>query len=487
MPQVLHYAVPDPAYSRPACSRGRAVLVILTATTLAFAVDRNDGAYDPMAIASLIVALLLGLSAALAPDRSLSLLSHRLAPRIAITLCIAIQFAIAASEAPAAYPLFRVNSFDAAGSTIGYQNLQFYWALTALAALLTGSLLSRRPLLGSLTVPVLAVLFMALCVWLLRHDTKPFIDVLAFQRDSTAALAHGRNPYSIRFLTVYPGQYDWWYGPGMTQNGLTTFGYPYMPLNLFINLSGFLLGDVRYTGAAAVALAALLMSRIRRGTYAAFPALAAAALMFMPRTLYVVNFAWSEPVVVLLLALTVYCAVRLPTLLPYALGFLIASKQFMCVALVLTPLLVGWNWRRLLAVAVPACLTAAVVTLPLALLDFPSFVRSVVKFQMMTPFRSDSLSLLVLAKRSLHLTADPPSAIGFAVLAAVAVLTLLRRKSGPAEFAIGLAVCLLAFFAFNKQAFLNYYFLVIGALWCAVAALGLPDPEPPEPASASET
>ena len=39
----------------------------------------------------------------------------------------------------------------------------------------------------------------------------------------------------------------------------------------------------------------------------------------------------------------------------------------------------------------------------------------------------------------------------------------------PAGFAGGVALVYFAFFAFNKQAFENYYFFVIGALCCAVA------------------
>jgi hypothetical protein len=40
----------------------------------------------------------------------------------------------------------------------------------------------------------------------------------------------------------------------------------------------------------------------------------------------------------------------------------------------------------------------------------------------------------------------------------------------PAGFAGSMAFCLGMFFAFNKQAFCNYYYLVLGLLCCALAA-----------------
>jgi hypothetical protein len=40
----------------------------------------------------------------------------------------------------------------------------------------------------------------------------------------------------------------------------------------------------------------------------------------------------------------------------------------------------------------------------------------------------------------------------------------------PATFALTVAFTFLVFFAFNKQAFCNYYHFVIGALCCAIGA-----------------
>jgi 4-amino-4-deoxy-L-arabinose transferase-like glycosyltransferase len=45
-----------------------------------------------------------------------------------------------------------------------------------------------------------------------------------------------------------------------------------------------------------------------------------------------------------------------------------------------------------------------------------------------------------------------------------------RLPRTPAAFATALAVTFLSFFAFNKQAFCNYYFFVIGAFAVTLAA-----------------
>jgi hypothetical protein len=113
---------------------------------------------------------------------------------------------------------------------------------------------------------------------------------------------------------------------------------------------------------------------------------------------------------------------------------------------------------------------AALVTAPLALWDWRAFYHSVATVQKVAPFREDALSFLVTYfQRTGH---KPGLALAFGAVAAasVAVLTLGRR--GPAGFAGSLALIYLPFIALNKQAFANYYFFVIGALCCAVAATG---------------
>jgi hypothetical protein len=57
------------------------------------------------------------------------------------------------------------------------------------------------------------------------------------------------------------------------------------------------------------------------------------------------------------------------------------------------------------------------------------------------------------------------------VIAAIGVAIWCSRRfeRSPHHFALGVALTFLTFFALNKQAFANYYYLVIAALGCAIA------------------
>jgi MYXO-CTERM domain-containing protein len=301
--------------------------------------------------------------------------------------------------------------------------------------------------------------------------------VFGFQTQSAQALLSGQDPYSIHFDSIYNLQSTQrLYAPGdYSEDGRRLlFGYLYMPLALLLTLPGYLLGDIRYAMAAAVSITTLLLAFMRPGRLGL---VAAAGLLFMPRTPNVIDLAWNEPLVVMLLALTVFSAIRLPKLTPYAFGLLLASKQYMPFAVVLSPLLFGWDWRRLLAALLRAGITALVVTLPLVLPDVGAFVHSAILFQFHQPFRREALSFLV---PWFQMTGSPPSAVfGFLALVLVGAAALWRLRPSPANFTVAVAVSYFAFFAFNKQAFMNYYFFAIAALWCSVAALDLPPDQVP--------
>jgi hypothetical protein len=74
--------------------------------------------------------------------------------------------------------------------------------------------------------------------------------------------------------------------------------------------------------------------------------------------------------------------------------------------------------------------------------------------------------------------AHPPPSADWAFLAAFVGIgiSLWRLPRTAFGFAAGVSVTFLLFFSFNKQAFCNYYYFVIGALAVAVAAL--PEPSP---------
>jgi hypothetical protein len=255
----------------------------------------------------------------------------------------------------------------------------------------------------------------------------------------------------------------------MSVNGQLQFGFPYPPLSLFMALPGYLFGDYRYAQLAAMDLAGAAMGLMSSGSVGT---LAAALYLFTPRNFFVLEQGWTEPFGVLLVALVCWCAHRRPAILPYVLGMLFAVKQYMVLAFPPSILLLGSSvtlkslprfWARALAVTLA-------LTAPLALWHWRSFFHSVVALQFFQPFRGDALSFLVMIAQK----GGPalPSTTAFAAAAVAMIAAIARLPRTAAGFAGALSLTFLLFFAFNKQAFANYYFLVIGTLCCGVAAEG---------------
>jgi hypothetical protein len=455
----------------------RASLLALAATVLGAAVYVHRGTYSLAAISLLSVALVLALAGALMPAAVCPFAWMPRAMWVILFACFAVQFVLGVCRPPVENQQFTLPVQMTPASQVVQLPLQLtlYSALWAIAGMICGQVLSPRPLLGRFALPLLIGVQVIAALWVVGRDVHPFIDVFDIQTQSAHALRIGQNPYNIHFDSTYPLSFTRQIYPAgyYSEDGQRLlFGFIYTPLSLLLALPGYVLGDVRYAMIAAVSVAAGLMGFMRPGRLGL---IAAAGLLFMPRTLWVIDMSWTEPFVVMLLALTVFCALRLPKLTPYAFGLLLVSKQYLPFAVVLSPLLFGWEWRRLLAALLRAGITALVVTLPLVLPDVGAFVHSAILFQIRCPFRDGAISFMILW---FHITGRMPSSlVGFLALILVAALVLWRLRPSPANFAAAVAVSYFAFFAFNKQAFMNYYFFVLAGLWCAVAAM--PFPEPP--------
>src|SRR5439155_17868091 len=113
-----------------------------------------------------------------------------------------------------------------------------------------------------------------------------------------------------------------------------------------------------------------------------------------------------------------------------------------------------------------------VVTLPMALWDWHGFVKSAVLLQLKQPLRDDALSFLTWYYW--HVDKDVAKSLGWVAYAAVVpmiALALWRFPRGGGGFAAGIGLVYLAFYAFNRQAFCNYYVFVIGAFCIGAAAM----------------
>jgi hypothetical protein len=169
---------------------------------------------------------------------------------------------------------------------------------------------------------------------------------------------------------------------------------------------------------------------------------------------------WTEPFVALLLALVVLVIALGKKWVPQLFGLFIASKLTLVVVAPLYFLidgsLLGKTGQKARLAVVLLC--GAIVTLPLAMMDWSRFWFSVVELQFLQPFRSDALSLTVwLANKFGPLPPEIFTVLPLAT-AAVAMLLVFRhadRSAAGLAFASGLVS--LALLIVTKQSFLNHY------------------------------
>lgn len=434
-----------------------AALLVVSVAALGRALQVGDGILQPGAMAWLTASLLLCAAGVLVPWPP----AGKHGPTVVRT-CLAVCLAWAVWQLLERAPFYS-DLVNASGA-------RFFQILVGLAGLLTAVLFVPRA--ASIAFPLLLIVQVAMGIWAIRHSQSTGIDVIVFQRDACNALLAGQNPYSLTYPDIY-GDGSPWYGNGVSVGGRLQFGYPYMPVTLLLTLPGQLIGnDYRYALAIAATLAAALIG-YARATPLSFAA--AALLMLQPRGLYILERGWCEPTVVLLVAATVFCAARLPRILPIVFGLLLVSKQYLPAAVLLAPLLLRRNDRRELAsMLIKTGIAALVVTLPLVLWNWSDFWHSAVGLQLRQPYRWDSLSFLAWIGRG-ERVAPLPWWVAFVTLLTVMILALWRCRRTPAGFASAVALSYFCFFAFNKQAFGNYYYFVIGAVCTAIATSAAED------------
>jgi hypothetical protein len=232
-----------------------------------------------------------------------------------------------------------------------------------------------------------------------------------------------------------------------------------------------LTGDVRYSHLVATTLSGLLIGFSGRGLLSK---LAALLFLFSPTVFVVVQQSWTEPFVVLLFSIILFQC-RLGRSPFWTLGLFIASKQYLVLAapLAIWLLMKEPSLHRYFRLVLRVAASALVVTLPLALWNFRAFFYSVWIVQFLQPFRRDALSIPVWI---VHMGFSPPPVwVAFLALGAAGFFLLKRLHPSSSGFATSLAVMYLVFFSLNKQAFLNYYFLVVACLCGAIAAADIKD------------
>lgn len=312
----------------------------------------------------------------------------------------------------------------------------------------------------------IVVIFVLLAFYAVRITPAEETDVYLWQRDAVAAFLHGTDPYAITHENIFGAKSSYFYPPGIVSNGRVHFGLAYPPLSLLMSVPGYLAGDLRYSDIAALLTAAILMFRLRSSR---FSLIAAAILLLSPATFYLVSRGFSEPFVLLTLACTVVAAEKQSRWLPLALAAFISSKQYALLALPFAGFLIpGCTWKSYVKLVAAAVLASLLLCMPFLLWSPHHFWRDLVAYNLILPFRPDSLSYSVLTAR-LGWGPIPPVVLAVAVLSACA-WCLARAARTAASFANCFAFVMLILLSLHKQAFINYYFTVIGALLVAVVA-----------------
>jgi hypothetical protein len=339
-----------------------------------------------------------------------------------------------------------------------------YVALTAAAAAFAGLTLAGWNTSSRWSAAGLLVIYLALGFGTIAGAPSPPIDVWAWHREALDALFAGRNPYAMTMPNIYGDASSQYYGPGLVAGDRVLMGFQYPPLSLFLAVPGYLLGDYRYSLLAAGAITGVFLYLSRPGRIGA---IAMALWLFAPIAFFVIELGWTDSFAVLFLTMTAFLASRRSRWMFVPLGLLFAVKQYAVLAAPLVLLLptsdsedsAGSQLRLLLKAAA----VGVAVTGPMFLLNPAAMFRDLVTFQVLQPFRAESLSIPGWWHQSMQ-GSQLPTWLSFVAIVPATVVALWRRRVTAFGFPLGTAFVVMVFFAFGKQAFVNYYHFVFGAL-----------------------
>ncbi len=358
---------------RPSLPLPALVLLALSAVALSAAIHVRDGLFQPVAFEWLTLSLLAAIAAFvfLSPRGNAisswrSFFTTRITiNRLRLLLFIGLLFEL--------FQLLTSRPGSDYAATHGVSPTTLFRASLYLVAALTPLLLFPKTARAGLFV--LVGLFVVMGISWLRSNPQPFMDVWWAQQSGLSEFVQGRSP----FASTYPDIYNQPEG-GLVHNGRVLAGFPYPPVTFWLDLPGYLIArDYRYANLGAVALSAIciaLAAPRQRG--ASVAPLAAALFLFTPRVFFILESGWTEPSVILPLALALVCAMRFPHLLGIPLGLFWASKQYMLFAIPLSLLLIPKPLvvKPTIRLFGLALLAALLTSLPLIVWNVPAFLRS---------------------------------------------------------------------------------------------------------------
>lgn len=434
-------------------ARASIVMSVIAAFAVGQALYLNNGSRDPIALAWIAVAII-SLMMAIKPARNWV---GRISLKWLLVTCLAVQWT----------QLLRWGL-----QMVQQTPTSRWWIVMALIVAGCGAwlmLASSKALSSSKArVAGLGLMIAGHCAagaFVIHAVPKPYIDVWYVQQESTAALLHGQNPYEVRYRNIYDPDVSM-YDPGVCVDGYLIYSHPYLPLTALLATPGRALGDVRWAHLAALEIATVVIALSLAGKYRWW---GAAMLLINPCSLFIIHSAWTEPMVLLAILGVMLSAQRKFKHAWFALGLLLAVKQYVVIIFPLVILLLQRpiNWRNSILLVMKAGALSMAIALPFILWNPLAFFRSIVLGHVNMPFRMDALSFP--AMLAFFSGIRLPAFVGFIAGALAAIWSLRNAPRTPAGFSAATALVLLTFFSFNRQAFFNYYFLVLAVSCCTVA------------------
>jgi hypothetical protein len=328
--------------------------------------------------------------------------------------------------------------------------------MTALGVIAFALVLLNRPALDWTALVLVSVTVILVGSWVILRST-PAIDVWHFTDQAARHILDG-NIYEMSWTGIKPNARG---------NNDFDHGFPYLPMAaMLLATSAGLLGDVRFGLLLSLLLAGAMLTHEtwrRGGRYAP---LIGILLLLGPGTLTVVEFSFTEPLLLALLVGSLIAFGRDRTVLGVLLlALAIACKQHV---VLLLPALVAW--RPAGARRVGAAVGVAIaLSLPWFVSDPNAFLDGTVRYHLDVPARDDAVTvtaLLLAAGKQL------PGAVTACAIVAVAVAAAMAVRRWQPELpgmALCLAFVLLAAGVMNKQSFLNQFWLASGLLLLALA------------------
>lgn len=420
-------------------AEGLGPLLLFAWVLLTLGITVNNGAYRDKAIAAVVLGLVFVVVAAVRLRRRPAgdPLPTASDPPV---LGLAAGLAVAAGVGLAVSMSYDLGLYGAGEALTRSRALSVLSGVLAVATVLAVPRL--RPVTGAAGVLTAT----AALITMIMASPRPAIDVWYILTEGGRQLVDGGNLYT----SCWPGNTD----------RLTDCVYPYLPVTSVVQAPFRLLfGDVRYSYVAALLVAAAALWMLGGARWG--PGLAV-VLLVTPKGTFLVEQAWTEPLLLAGLAVMVLATVRGQlTVAVIALAFALACKQHILLLLPLAALWPAFGWRRTVVSAV----AAGVATLPWLLADPRAFLDDALWFNLELTPRLDSLSLFTTALTS---GVTPP----FAVVGAVSLVAIGAACALPRTalgFAVGAVLVQYVFDIANKQSFFNHWWLVSGLLLLAVA------------------